>query len=217
VVEAYNQEARRLFGVVPDPEFTPDLSALDAVLASLLISPSPQDFVMSPGGGDCTLTADQDITIYNRPTAAAEEFSTMPAGFETPVGGVTADGWYGFDPGVAQAANIGVFRLRWVDGSSGVTLSGDCSAVPEMVGPAAGVCFTMPMGDVPVYTVPDATSALITTLTTGDYAAVLGRTAGGWAQIDLGPGNTGLTGTGWIEAATLNMNGPCEALPTLTP
>jgi hypothetical protein len=217
VVETYNREARRLFGVTPDAEFTPDLDVIDAVIASLLVAPDPAAFSAAPPSGPCMLIAEQDVTIYKRPYPGAEVFSTLSAGLEVTVDGVTADGWYGFDPGVAQAANIGVFRLRWVDGSSGVRLEGGCGGVPEMVGPLPGVCFTMPMGDVPVYQNADTSSVVIATLIVNDYAAVLGRTDDGWAQVDLSAGNTGLELTGWIEAATLNMNGPCGDLPTVTP
>ena len=217
VVETYNTEARRLFGLTPDAEFKPDLSALDALIASLLVAPDPAAFSIAPSSGPCTLIAEQDVTILKRPYPDAEVFSTLSAGMEVMVDGVTAGGWYGFDPAVAQAANIGVFRLRWVDGSSGVRLEGGCGGVPEMVGPLPGICFTMPMEDVPVYESADASSAVIATLVLNDYAAVLGKTDDGWAQVDLSVGNTGLEQTGWIEAATLNMNGPCWDLPTVTP
>lgn len=53
----------------------------------------------------------------------------------------TADGWWGFEPGVAQAASSGLFRLRWVlEGTSGLTFGGDCEGVPVVPGPEAGVC-----------------------------------------------------------------------------
>ena len=43
VVEDYNGEARRLFGVRTDAEFIPDLRALDAIIASLLVAPVTVD------------------------------------------------------------------------------------------------------------------------------------------------------------------------------
>ena len=39
----------------------------------------------------------------------------MASVFHVITEGRTADGWLGFDPGVAQAANVGIFRLRWSD------------------------------------------------------------------------------------------------------
>jgi hypothetical protein len=217
VIEDYNEEARRRFGLTPDAEFIPDLSTLDAFIASLLVAPDPAAFSIAPASSPCMLIAEEDVTIYKRPHPNAEVFSTLAASLEVTVDGVTADGWYGFDPGVAQAANIGVFRLRWVDGSTGVRLHGDCDSVPEMVSPLPDACYTMPMGDVLVYENADASSVVIATLVVNDYAAVLGRTDDGWAQVDLSVGNTGLDLVGWIEAATLNMNGPCGDLPELNP
>jgi hypothetical protein len=52
-------------------------------------------------------------------------------------------------------------------------------------------------------------------LKVGEFAAVLGVNATGWAKVDLGPGNTGSSAQGWIEQTTLNMNEPCENLPSL--
>ncbi len=63
------------------------------------------------------------------------------------------DGWLGFDPGVAQAANIGVFRLRWMPPGAPVSLDGDCVSVPiEPWVPLPGVCYQMSMGPVEVHT-----------------------------------------------------------------
>jgi len=162
------------------------------------------------------IIADSDLTVYQRPSVAADVFGTMMAGESYPAGGQTADGWFGFDPGVAQAANIGVFRLRWVqEGTSGLRLEGDCASVPVVVGPPPGICFDMPMDTTQVYEEPNLASSVVATMELGDYAAVIER-ATDWAQVDLGQGNTGLAVVGWVEEWTLNMNGPCEALPIVT-
>lgn len=176
-------------------------------------APSP---TVTPTAGPCMIIADSDLAVYQRPSASADVFGTMTAGESYPAGGQTADGWFGFDPGVAQAANIGVFRLRWVqEGTSGLRLEGDCAAVPVVVGPPPGVCFDMPMDTTQVYAAPDLASSVVATMALGDYAAVIGR-ATSWAQVDLSQGNTGLAVTGWVEEWTINLNGPCEALPIVT-
>lgn len=77
----------------------------------------------------CTAVANSDVTLYNRPDMASTEFGTLSAGETAVMMGQTADGWLGFDPGVAQAANVGIFRLRWVAPDSDVTLSGGCAAL----------------------------------------------------------------------------------------
>jgi len=163
------------------------------------------------GEGACTLTVSGPTTIYTRPSLAAAVFAEVNAGFVTAITGRTVDGWVGFDPAIAQAANMGSFRLRWAPFDA-AALSGDCASVPEFWAPLAGLCYTMPMEAVDVLAEPLLGSALLTTLEPGEFAAVLGIAEGGWAQVYLSPGNTGLDGLGWIDAASLNVNGPCEAV-----
>jgi hypothetical protein len=71
------------------------------------------------------------------------------------------------------------------------------------------------MGEVDVYAEPSRSSQVVTTMTVGDYAAVIGRMGERWVRVDLGVGNTGLDLRGWIEETTINLNGPCEDLPTV--
>jgi hypothetical protein len=169
------------------------------------------------GFGPCELIAVNDVTVYERPHTTAAVFGAMVEGYRVQPQARTADGWWGFDPGVAQAANVGVFRLRWVQETASVRLEGSCEEVPEVVAPPPGVCFTMPMEDVLVLASPDPSAEVMATLGPGDYAEVLGTSTDGWAQVDLASGSTGLAVSGWVPAGTLNMNGPCENLPTVEP
>jgi sarcosine oxidase gamma subunit len=162
---------------------------------------------------DCAFTADGPTTIYTRPSLTADVFYEAPAGFTiSEFQARTSDGWLGFDPGIAQAANTGPFRLRWIPPSAG-TFSGDCSGLPVVWGPPPGVCFLMPMGLVDVHDMPDAAASVIDTLTVDDYVAIDGMNAAGWAHVDFSPGNTGLSLAGWVAPADLNMNGPCDFTP----
>jgi len=167
--------------------------------------------------GPCLITASMDQTVYSRPSTAAQVFGTLGTGMEIEATAQTSEGWWGFDPGVAQAANIGVFRYRWVQDSPALAKAGGCSMLPLVVGPPPGVCFTMPMGEVPVYAAPSLSAAVVVTMTAGDYAAVTGRTADNWVRLDLSVGSLGLEGTGWMEGAMLNMNGPCGSIPDVSP
>jgi hypothetical protein len=180
-------------------------------------SANPTSTPTTAPAGPCQLNAEAEITIYERPSNSADIFSIQPAGFTATFVARTADGWLGFDPAIAQAANIGPFRLRWVPPGSS-TLIGSCSELPVVWGPPPGICFDMPMQDTNVYQEPDTGATVVAVLHVEEFAAVVGLTAAGdWARVDLGPGNTGSTAMGWIEAATLNMNGPCDGLPTVTP
>lgn len=168
--------------------------------------------------GDCTLVTSVSATVFSRPSDQADVFADVEAGFETVVTARTADGWAGFDPGVAQAANIGIFRLRWIFFED-ATFSGGCLGIPEETWtPDPVACYTMPMEAVQVYADADDSSDVVATLDIEDFAAVLGLTSDGWAKVDLGLGNTGLTGIGWMDQAALNLNGSaCNSLPTVSP
>jgi hypothetical protein len=69
----------------------------------------------------CTLEADpcqfvsySSLTVYRLPDTGSDIFGTLPSGATHEVLAYTADGWLGFDPGVAQAGNIGLAHHRWV-------------------------------------------------------------------------------------------------------
>jgi len=54
----------------------------------------------------------------------------LPAGDRERVAAMMADGWIGFAPGVAQAANVGLFSLHWVQKGDTIKLEGACSNLP---------------------------------------------------------------------------------------
>jgi photosystem II stability/assembly factor-like uncharacterized protein len=165
----------------------------------------------------CMLTAITEVTAYNRPSLEAEVFASMPLDMSFYVEARTSDGWIGFDPAYAQAGNIGVFHHRWVQEGDVLTLEGACDDLPVVVGPAPGVCFTMPMGDVPIYVEPDTSSEVLFMLYAEDYVEVEGETEDNWFLVNLNVGNLGVDLTGWMEGVHVNFNGPCMDLPTVAP
>ena len=62
----------------------------------------------------CNLVGFETLTVYRLPDASSDVFGTLPAGEAHQVLAYTADGWMGFDPGIAQAGNIGLAHHRWV-------------------------------------------------------------------------------------------------------
>ncbi|MCA9919742.1 MAG: SH3 domain-containing protein [Anaerolineales bacterium] len=165
----------------------------------------------------CTAVANSDVTLYSRPDLASAEFGTLSAGETAVLTGQTADGWLGFDPGVAQAANVGIFRLRWVAPDSDVTLSGGCAALTMYPSISPTACYEMAMADTTVYEQPEETAVAIATLPAGKYTAIISKTDQNWYQVDLGDGSLaeGNAGqTGWIASADVNFNGStCTSLP----
>jgi hypothetical protein len=196
-------------GDTPTPHIKP---APTSSVPTPTASPIPSATGETPVAAGCELVANAQTTVYQRPSLDAEVFGTLSPGDRVAVGATTADGWIGFDPGTAQAANVGVFRLRWVQPGDAISLEGTCQDLPVVVGPPAGVCFTMAMEDIPVYSEPDASSALLVTMHSGDYAQVV-SSAGAWFQIDLSVGNLAQNQMGWISSQYVNFNGPCDSLP----
>ncbi|HLE05217.1 MAG TPA: hypothetical protein VI729_11485 [Anaerolineales bacterium] len=79
------------------------IAALTLASCTLPASPVP-----------CMFTANDSLTAYRLPDITSDVFGTMPAGDTHEALVQTADGWVGFDPGVAQAANVGLARHRWI-------------------------------------------------------------------------------------------------------
>ena len=73
--------------------------------------------------GACSLTAQTPLTVYRLPEDTSDIFGVMGSGETYKILAVTADGWYGFDPGIAQAGNIGLAHHRWVQDPVGVSSS----------------------------------------------------------------------------------------------
>gem|GEM_PF-3598299 len=193
----------------PTPMPPPPTAVPLPTAAPTPIPPSPT--ASTKATGPCTLVVSKEITAYSRPSTQATVFGKLPAGEGVPVSATTADGWIGFEPGVAQAANVGPFRLRWVPKSDAFRLEGACDNLPVIEAPPAGVCFQMFMEEVPIYAAPSASSAVVATARPGDYAQVIGA-SDKWLQLDLSVGSLKRKAKGWIERSKANFNGPCEVV-----
>ncbi len=84
-----------------------------------------------------TLPAGTTFTIYYQPDTTSDVFATISDGVTAQAVARTGppDRWIGFDPGVAQADNIGMDRLRWV------------LPEPEMIVLGGPACDALPMYD----------------------------------------------------------------------
>ena len=198
---------------VPSAKFTmaalPTVESLPTEESMPTLEPSP-----SVAAEPCFVVARSEITIYMRPSKSAMVFSEISG----PIGrmdGKTEDGWLGFDPGVPQAVNVGVFRYRWIPPDADIETTGNCDALPVVWGPPPGVCFAMLMPDAKIYQLPDESSPVITTVVYGQYAEVIGRHGDDWLKLDLSVGNIGLDAEGWIELSNMSYNGECADLPEM--
>jgi hypothetical protein len=62
---------------------------------------------------DCQFTANYQVDLYRVPDSSTDLWGVEPAGITHTIMARTADGYIGFDPGVAQAPNVGLARLRY--------------------------------------------------------------------------------------------------------
>jgi hypothetical protein len=185
------------------------LAAFTILLAACTLTPAPPTPTPS---GPCSVSSANPVNIYTLPSAAATQFGTLGPGETVEATARTADGFYGFEPGVAQAGNVGLFRLRWILKTFDVTASAGCAGIPIVVGPITGICYAMIDHDTPIYGSPDATSAVVTTLHLGDYEMITLHNPG-WFTLDLNVGSQSMNSLGYLEESALGgIKGPCDGL-----
>ncbi len=176
-------------------------------------TPTPQPATSTPTPAvSCRIEPhDTAVPIYQRPSIAADQFGMLAAGQPVQATARTADGFYGFDPGVAQAGNYGLFRLRWILRTEDISTEPGCANVPVVVGPITGVCYAMFDHDTPLYSNPVTGAAVIATYHMGDYAMIAGH-APGWFTLDLNVGSPSMETLGFLKQNDLGgLNGPCDA------
>jgi hypothetical protein len=190
---------------------TPPPTLEPSPTATATPAPTPTQFA------PCEMRPTRRLPVYHRPGAGSAVFGYMAAGMVFEIAGRTDDGWLGFEPGFAEMAGSGIFRLVWVRAGESMRLAGDCEHLPRLVGPLVGVCYSQAAGEVPVYAEPDTSSQVVSILGAEDLAAATGRAPGGWVQVDLANGDTGLALVGWMVEGALSLSGPCERLPVVVP
>jgi hypothetical protein len=73
--------------------------------------------------GPCYIQPNTPLTAYRLPDATSDVFGSFPPVDTYEALARTADGWVGFDPGIAQAGNIGLAHHRWVQFNAFVSTS----------------------------------------------------------------------------------------------
>jgi hypothetical protein len=130
--------------------------------------------------GACELVPEDSITILQRPSPTADVFGVAAPGDTLRPTSTAAGGWLGFDPAVAQAANVGPFRLRWIAPDGPFTLSGACLSLPVIDAPTEG-CYAMAGTPIPLRSEPAASAAVVDTIVAGGFARVGAAPATGHA------------------------------------
>jgi len=171
--------------------------------------------------GVCTITVGSaGATAFTKPSASAPQFGFLPPGTTMQPSARTADNWYGFDPGIAQAGVTGLDRLRWVLADSYISLTGDCASVPPVpilwLTPVPTECIIVPGTVVTTYYQP-STSAQVFYTGAVDHAEIVGQ-VGGWYAFDPAVAqapNVGLYRMRWVQSVTVGLTGNCGSIPTL--
>ncbi len=197
------------------------LASSFVIVTALVVMTVPPARAQDNTPPSCTIVANSDVTAYTTADTSAPSI-TMPAGVQAQVQGQTYDQqWIAFEPGIAQAGNMGLARLRWVPANSDITLSGDCASLPMLNPPPATGCTMVFGGTIPAYTQPDSSAPVFTQLGVTDYALIVGQVSSGWYAMASPGAQAGATGTinlRWIEDdLAVQLTGLCDQLPTFYP
>lgn len=183
------------------------------VLTAMILSSGTGVMSSQPyNENECILICIDSVDVFTRPDSASLFMSRLAPRNQVVISGKTVDDWLGFDPGVAQAANIGSFRLRWIAGDEKYVIDGELSDIPLVWGPAAGITYAMIYRASPLYSEPDIFSAVVDSIPSSSAAGIVLRTED-WYFLDLSIGPLGQDIKGWIEAADISVSGNPDTIP----
>jgi hypothetical protein len=175
---------------------------------------------------DCVIPPGTVVTAYYQPSTTAQVFYNGAIDHAV-IGGQIA-GWYAFDPAVAQAPNVGLYRLRWLQANN-LTLTGNCSNIPTLQInppplPAGSNCQISPSTSTPVTIYKEATfdAGTFGSVLPGTSVQAVGLTSDGWYAVAINtgivPADVGIYALRWTnsgDAITLGGQG-CDTLPPIT-
>jgi len=171
-------------------------------------------FSQIPDGNECILVCLDSVDVFTRPDSSAMLMSSLTSRDKVAISGRTADGWLGFDPGVAQAANIGSFRLRWISADAQYVTDRELSSIPVVWGPQADITYAMIYETSPIYSEPDSNSAVVDSVPSSCAAAIASRTDD-WYLLDLSNGPLELDIEGWMESMDVSVSGNLDTIPLI--
>ena len=159
-------------------------------------------FLLNPVQNSYQYIPEDSLTVFYRPDSLSRIFSTI-APIDTIFLEVkTENNWFGFDPGVAQAASTGSFRYRWI--TTELLLS-DSIDLPCVWAPECSVSYVMTQISTPVYSSTDSTLSPIAVIPSNSAAAITDSTEN-WLKVDLGNSPLQKNIQGWILRETISLN-----------
>lgn len=159
----------------------------------------------------CLTAVTGTTTVYSRPSAEAAVFGEIAPVEIVQLAGKTEDGWLGFEPGTAQAPNVGLLRLRWIPPETPNDLSPGCIEVPTVPTLSADACYVMTHGTATVLTEASASGSVLETFSE-DFREATGRVEVAGATYFRVESLAGVESStvGYVNADEVDQNGPCD-------
>lgn len=181
------------------------MGAIPFLASVLILHAAGPGFSSETPRTQLSLICTDETEVFLRPDPESSVFGTLLPGDTISISAITSCGWLGFDPGVAQAGNVGVFRYRWVQPVGGYELLGDTAALTPSWTPSAGIPYAMALEDLPVHDEPDIMSGVADTLPAGSAAAII-QHADEWYKVDLQQGPLERCAEGWVRAEGVSVS-----------
>ncbi|MBN1620950.1 hypothetical protein JW890_09535 [candidate division WOR-3 bacterium] len=172
----------------------------------LLFSETFASLRLEQQNGYAELEIIHETSAYFRPSDSSRIFCGFQPGEVIQITALSGEGWMGFDPGVAQAANTGVFRYRWIKNDSCVSLKSSAENLLRMPSPAPLKVYNMFFSGTKIYIEPDSLSPPLYLTLNGDYAEIAGSTDGEWIEVNFSEGFPEIEVKGWIQNSFLNLS-----------
>lgn len=128
-----------------------------------------------------SFTAEETINTFIRPDPDSDIRAELLPGEEVNLQVRTESGWLGFDPALAQAANICIFRYRWLPPGS---VSVSAEELPVVWAPSLYVSCAMTQVETPVYAGQDTTSTPLAVIPANSAVAIV-EISVTWFRVDM--------------------------------
>jgi len=167
----------------------------------------------SSGAAPYLLCPEDTLRVYTRPSEESAQFGLVVGGDSLMICARAEGGWLGFQPGIAQAGNVGPFRLRWLRPHDSEMLDSTALAGLQLIEPLLPrAVYLMAYDTVPVMSGPDVESQELGMVPPEGWALVEARTSpGDWVLLrgrDRIP-------SGWVRLVAAGLNGRLDTLPEI--